>query len=122
MVYITTKTLLPGKSGTKKEFIKYGENLIHVRYKYDLEKRRTIKTIEIIISEKSWNKNQNRKPFNKNVYIKIAFNEKQLHRTIKHIGGIWDDEKKLYKVRYGDVKNLGLENRIVELQTSQYKE
>ena len=52
MVYVTSKTVLPGQSGTKNLLEKYGEKLLAVRYKYDADLNRKIKTAEIII--KKW--------------------------------------------------------------------
>ena len=114
-MFITTKTLSPGKPGTKNEFEKYGKNLVYVRYKYDAENKRKIKTIELVFEDKPWNKNLDRKPFNKKVFIKIEYDEKRLQKVIRSVGGSWDKGKKLWKIFYGDVVNLGLEDRIAEL-------
>jgi hypothetical protein len=46
--------LKPGQRGTKKLLDQYGDALVCVRYRYDLEKRKQFKTIEIIISESDW--------------------------------------------------------------------
>lgn len=47
-------TLRPGARGTIKLVQQYGDQLICVRYRYNLDTRTRIKTIELIIDEKKW--------------------------------------------------------------------
>ncbi len=112
MALITTKTLLPGKPGTKKECSIYGDDLVCIRYKNDIERNLKIKTVELIVEQKVWNKKSDKIPPNKKVYIKIGFDEIQLRRLVHHAGGIWISKKKLWKMNYGEVVNLNLEDRI----------
>ena len=42
------------------------------------------------------------------------YDEKRLQKVIRSTGGSWDKGKILWNIFYGDVVNLGLENRIVE--------
>ena len=49
-----TKKLLPGQPGTKKLVKKFGNDLFCVRYRYDSERKRKIKTVEIIMEESYW--------------------------------------------------------------------
>jgi len=46
--------LKPGQKGTKQLTEQYGDALICVRYRYDPEKRKRLKTVEIIVSESEW--------------------------------------------------------------------
>lgn len=48
----TRASLTPGQSGTAKETHKYGDQLICVRYRYDVNSNRRIKTVEIVVDEK----------------------------------------------------------------------
>jgi len=114
MAFITTKTILPGNSGTKKEFDKYGNKLICVRYKNDYINRRKVKTVELIIENKPWSENKGKRPINKKVYITVDYNEKHLRKIVSSTGGIWNKEKRLWEMIYGDVINLGLEDRLIE--------
>ena len=50
----TRLTLAPGQNGTKKLVAKYGNKLICVRYRYDPEKRKRYKTVELIVEEAEW--------------------------------------------------------------------
>jgi hypothetical protein len=111
MATITTKTIYPGNPGSIKETNLYGDKLVCIRYKYDVEKQTNIKTIEIV-TEINKVKKSHRIPYNKVVFVKIGYNEKHLRRIVKSAGGVWKPGKKLWQMRYGDVKNLGLTERI----------
>ena len=98
-MFITKKKLSPGKPGTKNEFEKYGKNLVYVRYKYDAENKRKIKTIELVAEDKPWNQNLERKPFNKKVFIKIEYDEREsikLHCDITRKW--WEEESKNFDI------------------------
>jgi len=110
----TIKTLSPGEPGTKKELEKYGDKLVCVRYKYDKENQKKVKTVEVEVARQEKSKNSDRIPFNKKIYVRIEYREKELRKAVKSVGASWDSEKKLWQMKYGDAYNLGLENRIVE--------
>lgn len=112
---ITQKKISAGKPGTKKWIKKYGKNFICIRYKYDPEKQRKIKTVELLVEDKPWKKDQERIPDNKKVGIRVRYGEKNLGITVRYAGGIWDKNKKLWILPYRQVKALGLEKRIVNL-------
>jgi hypothetical protein len=44
----TRRKLLPGQPGTKQLVKLYGDRLVCVRYRYDCEQQRRIKTVELI--------------------------------------------------------------------------
>ncbi|MGQ9480368.1 hypothetical protein [Chloroflexus sp.] len=50
----TRLKLKPGQRGTKKLQAMYGDRLVCVRYRYDIETGRRFKTIELIVDEKAW--------------------------------------------------------------------
>ncbi len=56
----TRLKLKPGQRGTKKLQAMYGDRLVCVRYRYDLESGRRFKTIEIIVEEKEWSPRNHR--------------------------------------------------------------
>jgi hypothetical protein len=116
MIYYTTKTLLAGKPGTSKWVKKYGNALLCVRYKYDLEKKRKLKTVELIIENEPWDISNNRIAWNKIVGIKVTFGEIEIGRLVKNAGGRWDKKTQLWHIPYHEVISLGLVNRIVPLK------
>ncbi|MFQ5865040.1 MAG: hypothetical protein ACE5IW_07415 [bacterium] len=109
----TRRKLIPGQPGTKKWVEKYGENLICVRYRYDSERKRKIKTVELIVEEGPWEADSRRIPNNKIVYVRIKYNEIYLRKVVKGAGGRWNKEKKLWELPYGEVKQLGFTDRMV---------
>jgi len=50
----TRLTLKPGQRGTRKLVEEYRERLLYVRYKYDAQRKRWIKSMEIIVEEVPW--------------------------------------------------------------------
>jgi len=115
MAYYTTKTIKAGKPGTEKWVKKYGESLVCVRYKYDPINRRKLKTVELIVENKPWIKNESRIPANKIVGIKVSYGEKNVGILVRKAGGEWNKEKRLWELPYMIAVNLGLEDRITEL-------
>lgn len=64
-------TRKPGQKGTKELTLLYGEKLVCVRYRYDIEKKRRYKTVEIIVEESEWI------PNDALVLVKVAWGEKE---------------------------------------------
>ncbi len=46
--------LKPGQKGTKKLSAQYGDRLVCVRYRYDAQRNKRFKTIELIVEERDW--------------------------------------------------------------------
>ena len=53
-------------------------------------------------------------PANKIVSIRIDIDEIELRQKVKMLGGRWNSKEKVWKIAYGKVKILNLEERIVE--------
>ncbi|MDD2335270.1 MAG: hypothetical protein PHD01_01690 [Geobacteraceae bacterium] len=58
----TRVKLKPGQKGTKKLTAQYGDTLVCVLYRYDVENRNKIKTVEIIVDESDWTPTKARYP------------------------------------------------------------
>ena len=50
----TRLTLRPGQHGTRKLAARFGERLVRVRYLYDAEGGRRLKTVELIVESVPW--------------------------------------------------------------------
>lgn len=109
----TIKTLLPGEPGTKSAMNKYGEKLIYVRYRLDKKTRKKYKTVELIEDEIHKKHEKYRIPMNKIIGIHVHIKEHHLRKIVKAAGGKWDFKKKVWLLPYQEIKNLGLEDRIV---------
>ncbi|MBF0102642.1 MAG: hypothetical protein HQK77_17205 [Desulfobacterales bacterium] len=106
-------TLKPGQKGTKKLLEQYGDRLICVRYKYDKEKKKRYKTIELIIDETDWEPPVNNAINDAIVGIKVSYDEKEIQEQLRNEGGLWDRQKKLWFIKHEKVIKMGLEQRIV---------
>ena len=105
--------LKPGQKGTKALVEKYGDALICVRYRYDVESRTRIKTVELIVEKKELppvtKQNKDETP----VPVKIVYGETALGKMARKLGGKWDADVKLWFIEYGKIKGTELEKHIV---------
>jgi hypothetical protein len=88
----------------------YGDNLVCARYRYDETLGKRLKTVEVIVDEAPW------KPDladNDIVLVAVKWNEKTVQEQVKKASGRWDNERKIWKLRYGKVKELGLTSRMM---------
>ena len=103
----TRLTLPPGANGTKKLRERYGDRLVCVRYRYDAEKRRRMKTVELIEEELPWI------PVAAIYLVKIPYEDVDLRQKVKEAGGQWNAQKKAWHLNGTMVRRLGLEDRVV---------
>ena len=108
------KILKPGEPGTKRWMLKYGEDLYCVRYRYDIESKERITTVEIIVDRSKWEVNNKKIPKNKMIEIDLRYEETDLRRLVKNAGGRWNREKKVWEMAYGEILSLGLTKRIIK--------
>jgi hypothetical protein len=112
-------TLRPGQRGTKKLVRRFGERLICVRYRYDASQRKRFTTVELIVDEAPWNPvGRSDAVFvtaeiPKPVAVRIDYREDALRQQVKAAGGRWDADKRVWKLPLGQVRALGLGDRIV---------
>ena len=117
MNFVITKTIRkPGQKGTKRLLQIYGDDLICVRYKYDYKNKKKYKTIELKTEEHAWEPSQYDPFVHKRVYVRVLPYEKKMRAEIKISGGIWNSEKKLWKIPMRVVWELNLEDRIVQVK------
>lgn len=108
------RTLKPGDPGTQKFLRRYGDDLVCVRYRYDADNGKRITTVELIVESGQWQKNPNRIPHNKTVRVRVAYRETELRKLVKHAGGKWNGEDRVWELPYAEVKQLGLTKRMVQ--------
>ena len=102
----TRLTLSPGSNGTKKLTAQYGERLVCVRYRYDPERHRRIKTVELIEEERPWT------PEHLLYLVEIRWEETILRERAKHLGARWNPTRRLWQMDHSTVKELQLSDRI----------
>ena len=77
--------------------------MLCVRYRYDPEKKRRIKTIELIIAEAPWQPVSKRIPTNKIMQIRVKYGEVDLGRRVRAAGGMWNRAKQVWELPYREV-------------------
>jgi len=110
------RTLKPGDPGTQKFLHRYGDALVCVRYRYDVASGTRVTTVELVVDTGPWKQSRQRIPHNKTVQIRVDYAETQLRSLVKKAGGKWNPEERVWELPYGEVKQLGLTERIVEDQ------
>ncbi len=115
------KKMKPGEPGTKRLVAKYGDQLICVRYRGDGTQKRRITTVELVVDEGFYVPLKQSAPTslqqnpNRNVFIRVDYQEAGLRQKVKLADGQWVPEKKRWKIRYRDAVKLGVLNRVEEI-------
>ena len=113
-------TLKPGQRGTKQLVEEYGDRLVCVRYRYDRERRKRYKTVELIVEEVDWLEEGT--PANALMMgVLVAREETELREQVKAEGGRWNPERQVWELRYDRVRRLGLEGRLVREGDEDYE-
>ncbi len=99
------KKLSPQSPGARRWAATYGEKLVCVRYRVDLQGQRRQTTVEIVVDEAPTLNGLR-------VGVRVAWGEKDLGRAVRAAGGIWDATAKLWVMTLGQAKGLGLMDRI----------
>ena len=110
--------LKPGQQGTKELLAQYGDRLVCVRYRYDTQRKKRCKTVELIVAERDWEPPAPRFTAETIVGVRIGFAEVDLRERVKQAGGKWNRSRKVWELRYDQVVALTLEARIVEAEAS----
>ena len=105
--------LKPGQKGTKQLLAQYGDRLICVRYRYDAQRKKRLKTVELLVAERDWDPPRPRIAHDQLVELRAAFADLAVREQIKKAGGTWNPERKLWQLRYDHAVALGLTGRIV---------
>jgi hypothetical protein len=107
----TGTKLKPGQKGTKKMLAEYGSRLLCVRYRYDAERRKRYKTVELIVDERPWE--PPRRDGNEIVKLRVGALERDWQRKVRAAGGRWNPSERLWELSYGKALEIGAESRLV---------
>ena len=111
----TRLTLRPGQHGTRKLVERFGARLVRVRYLYDAETGRRLKTVELIVESVPWTPRQ-RRPRRRDdeiVAVRIAWDETDLRERAKRLGAVWRPAQKVWEMHWADARRLGLASRVI---------
>ncbi len=106
--------LKPGQKGTKRLLAQYGDRLICVRYRYDAQRKKRLKTVELLIAECDWKPPRPRFADDQIVGLRVAFADAAVRARVKQAGGTWNPDRRVWHLRYDRAVALGLKNRIVD--------
>ena len=110
--------LKPGQPGTRKLLAQYGEQLVCVRYRYDVLKRRRYTTAEIIVAESDWDPMPSATARRQLMPVRIAAQETRVREKVKTAGGRWDPDKRVWHLPLEQVLQLGLGGRVANVGAS----
>jgi hypothetical protein len=85
-----------------------------VRYRYDAQRKKRFKTIELIVAEREWEPPPPRFAADAMVGVRVGFAKVELREQVKQADGQWNRSRKVWELRYERVVTLKLEARIVE--------
>ena len=105
----TRLILKPGQRGTKQLVKKYGDALLCVRFKYDAQRGRRLKTVELLEEETEWSPRY--KPATL-VPLRIMGYDMLARKMAKEAGARWNPDKRLWYVEYGKIVGTQLEKHI----------
>lgn len=114
----TRSKLKSGRKGTKKLVEQYGSELVCVSYRYDDQRGKRYKTVELIVEESAYSPSSPKLKPETIVGVRIGLNESGLQKKIKQAGGTWNRSRQLWEIRYGCVVELSLEERIAHEERS----
>ena len=115
------KKMKPGDPGTKRLKAQYGEQLVCVRYRHDRHNQRRITTVELIVDtgfylpRRDVRLPRQQPDTNRNVMVRIDYQETDLRQKIKQAGGKWEPERKRWLLKHSQAEKLGLISRIEEI-------
>jgi len=104
--------LKPGQKGTKQLLAQYGDRLICVRYRYHAQRKKRLKTVELLVAERDWQPPRPRFAHDQIVGLRVAFADVAVRDRVKQAGGTWNPERRVWQLRYDRAVALGLNGRI----------
>jgi hypothetical protein len=84
-----------------------------VRYRYDAQRKKRFKTVELLVAERDWEPPPPRFAHDQIVGVRVAFADMAVRDRVKQAGGTWNPERRVWQLRYDRVVVLGLHSRIV---------
>jgi hypothetical protein len=116
--------LKPGQKGTKQLLAQYGDRLICVRYRYDAQRKKRFKTVELLVAEREWEPPRPRFAHDQVVGLRVAFADVAVCERVKQAGGKWNPDRRVWEIRYDHAVALGMGARIADepASTSRFQE
>jgi hypothetical protein len=84
-----------------------------VRYRYDAQRKKRFKTVELLVAERDWEPPSPRLAPDQIVGLRVPFADVAVRNRVKQAGGTWNPQHRVWQLRYDRTIALGLEDRIV---------
>ena len=84
-----------------------------MRYRYDPQRRKRFKTVELIVAERDREPTGPRFAPDQIVALRVAFADVAVRERVKQAGGTWNPRRKVWQLPYDRAVALGLHRRIV---------
>ena len=94
--------------------LRSGERLVCVRYRYDRENERRLKTVELIVESVPWRPapRRARRRDEEIVAVRIAYRESDLRERAKRLGAVWRPAQRVWEMTWLHAKRLGIAERV----------
>ena len=102
------KRIAPGKDGAKRFSLRYGEQLVCVRHRFDQDGNTRYTTVELLIETTPVVRTGDRE-----VELRLGSTEKTTRSLLLACGGRWDAGRRHWIVARKVAKSLGLLDRVV---------
>jgi hypothetical protein len=88
-----------------------------VRYLYDPQTRRRLKTAELIVESVPWTASiqQPRRRDDEIVAVRVAFEETELSARAMRLSAVWRAAHRLWEISWSNAKRLGIADRVVQI-------
>ena len=106
--------LTPGQIGTQQLLAQYGDRLICVRYRYDPQRQKRLKAVELLLTERDWEPPRPPYADHQIIGVRIALAEVAGRERAKQAGGPWNPDRQVWELPYRDAVALRLATRIVK--------
>ena len=90
-------TLHPHQRGAKQLLARYGHRLVCVRYRYDDQRKKRFKTVELIVAESDWTPTPCQPSGESLVPIRVALSEVAVRQEVKQAGGRWNPQLSVWE-------------------------
>ena len=103
---VIRRKLRPGEPGTRKLWAEYGEKLVCVRYRYNTENKRRLKTVELVVEEGTWEPVVGKISPSQIMGIWLPYDDVELQKEVKAAGGQWNPQRQTWELTYGKIREL----------------
>jgi len=107
---LVTKKLAPDQAGAKKLAQRFGDALVCVRYRQDVEAGRRYTTVELVVDEGPIPIDRRTPPI---VHVRIPYHDLALRQAVMQQGGTWNAHLRAWCLRKEAAQALQLQGQVL---------